>query len=66
MADNQLNESEDVILDEFVTTPYKYGFTTDIETEEFEKGLNPEILKKISGKRNEPEFLIKFRKVNKF
>ena len=28
------------ILDEIVATPYKYGFTTDLETEEFEKGLN--------------------------
>jgi len=50
MSENQLNEFE-VIVDEFVTTPYKYGFTTNIETEEFEKGLNPEIVQKISLKK---------------
>ena len=44
MAENQLNESE-VILDA-VNTPYKYGFTTDIEIEDFEKGLNLEIVRK--------------------
>lgn len=50
MAQDQLNESE-AILDSIVTTPYKYGFTTDVETEEFEKGLNKEIVKKSVVKR---------------
>ena len=52
MAEKQINESEE-ILDAIVTTPYKYGFTTDIEIEEFEKGLNLEIVKKISKKKNQ-------------
>ena len=60
------NESEailtsDEILDEIVTSPYKYGFTTNLETEEFEKGLSKQIVEKISLKRDEPEFLNKFR-----
>lgn len=59
MPENQLNETE--AIDDIVATPYKFGFTTDIETEEFEKGLNREVLKKISAKKHEPEFLIKFR-----
>ena len=42
MSEKQLNE--DAILDDIVTTPYKYGFTTDIATEEFEKGLIPFII----------------------
>ena len=37
MAENQTSNSE-AILDAIVTTPYKYGFTTNLETEEFEKG----------------------------
>ena len=61
MAKNQSNDSEEVILDAIVTTPYKYGFTTDLETEEFEKGLSKEIVEKISLKKQEPEFLKKFR-----
>ena len=60
MAENQVNES-DAILEEIVTTPYKYGFTTEVETEEFEKGLNLEIVKKISSKKDEPLFLLNFR-----
>ena len=60
MAEDQLNKSDE-ILDEIVTSPYKYGFTTDLETEEFEKGLNEDIINKISLKKNEPEFLLAFR-----
>ena len=59
MAENQ--GKEEAILDDIVTTPYKYGFTTNIETEEFEKGLSAEIVKRISSKKNEPSFLRKFR-----
>ena len=43
------------------TQEYKYGFTTDIGVEEFEKGLNAQVIKKISKKKNEPDFLLKFR-----
>ena len=53
MAEDQLNKSDE-ILDAIVTSPYKYGFTTDVETEEFEKGLNEDIIDKISLKKNEP------------
>jgi len=60
MAEKQLKE-EDAILDDIVTTPYKYGFTTDIETEEFEKGLDIEVVRKISRIKEEPDFLLKFR-----
>jgi len=60
MADKQINES-DIILDSIVTTPYKYGFTTDIETENFKKGLSLEIVKEISKKKEEPAFLLNFR-----
>ena len=60
MAEKQGNESE-VILDAIVTTPYKYGFKTDIDIEEFEKGLSLETVKKISRKKDEPSFLLNFR-----
>ncbi len=56
----QINES-DAILEEIVATPYQYGFTTDIAIEEFEKGLNRTILKKISDLKQEPKFLRIFR-----
>jgi Fe-S cluster assembly protein SufB len=58
---NNTNDSESV-LNEFVVTPYKYGFKTIIETEDFPKGLDLEIISKISNKNNEPTFLRQFRK----
>lgn len=40
---------------------YKYGFTTDIETEAFPKGLSEEIVKMISAKKDEPDWLLDYR-----
>lgn len=40
---------------------YKYGFVTDIETEEFPKGLSEEIVRLISAKKNEPDWLLDYR-----
>jgi Fe-S cluster assembly protein SufB len=40
---------------------YKYGFATQIETESFPKGLTEEVVRAISQKKNEPDFLLDFR-----
>ncbi|MDQ2746302.1 MAG: Fe-S cluster assembly protein SufB, partial [Acidobacteriota bacterium] len=40
---------------------YKYGFTTDIETETIPKGLSEDVVRLISSKKNEPEWLLNFR-----
>jgi Fe-S cluster assembly protein SufB len=40
---------------------YKYGFETDIEQETVPKGLNEDIIRLISGKKNEPEWLLEYR-----
>ncbi|MDR1025919.1 MAG: Fe-S cluster assembly protein SufB [Lactobacillus sp.] len=40
---------------------YKYGFTTDIEEERVPKGLNPDIIRLISQKKNEPEWMLDWR-----
>lgn len=40
---------------------YKYGFYTDIETEEFPKGLNEDVIRLISAKKDEPEWLLDYR-----
>lgn len=40
---------------------YQYGFSTTIEKDVIEKGLNKQIIELISKKKNEPEFLLKFR-----
>jgi len=40
---------------------YKYGFVTDIESEVVPRGLNEEIVRTISAKKNEPEFMLEWR-----
>jgi Fe-S cluster assembly protein SufB len=40
---------------------YKYGFVTDIETESIPKGISEETVRRISAKKEEPEFLLEFR-----
>ncbi|MDP6833740.1 MAG: Fe-S cluster assembly protein SufB [Prochlorococcaceae cyanobacterium ETNP1_MAG_9] len=41
--------------------PYRYGFVTDIETEKISKGLDEEVIRLISKKKEEPPFLLNFR-----
>src|SRR6185369_5843087 len=40
---------------------YKYGFTTDVESETIAKGLSEDIVRLISHKKNEPEWLLEWR-----
>ena len=49
------------ILKEHIDSDYKYGFVTDIETEVIPKGLSEEVVRLISKKKNEPEWLLEFR-----
>ncbi len=44
-----------------VNQPYKYGFVTDIETDSIPKGLNEDVIRLISAKKNEPDFMLEFR-----
>jgi Fe-S cluster assembly protein SufB len=52
---------DDKILEEYGAKEYEAGFVTDIETEVFARGLNEEVIRAISKKKNEPEFMLKFR-----
>ena len=45
----------------YESTDYKYGFVTEIESEVFPPGLNEEIVRAISAKKNEPEFMLNYR-----
>ncbi|TLX76153.1 Fe-S cluster assembly protein SufB [Labilibacter sediminis] len=54
-------EDQDKILEEVTGNEYKYGFTTDIETETIPKGLNEDVVRLISKKKNEPEWMLEFR-----
>jgi len=56
-----MDNDENQILNEVTQNEYKYGFTTDIETELIAKGLNEDVVRLISKKKNEPEWLLEFR-----
>jgi len=43
------------------TSKYKYGFSTDLEVDKAPKGLNEDIIKLISSKKDEPEWMLKWR-----
>ncbi len=61
---NQISSSKnygDTTLKDLVDQPYRYGFKTDIETEDFPRGLDETIVTLISQKRSEPPFLLEFR-----
>jgi Fe-S cluster assembly protein SufB len=49
------------LLNELTNKDYEYGFVTNIQTDFISKGLNEEIIRLISAKKNEPEWLLDFR-----
>lgn len=48
-------------IEQFVTKEYQHGFVTDIEMEKAPRGLNEDIVRLISKKKNEPQFLLDYR-----
>lgn len=53
--------TEEDLKEELKNKEYEFGFTTDIESEKAPNGLNEEIIKFISAKKNEPEWLLEYR-----
>ncbi len=56
-----MEKEQDKILQDFTSSEYKFGFISDIEYEHFPKGLNEDIIRLLSEKKNEPEWLLEFR-----
>jgi Fe-S cluster assembly protein SufB len=54
-------EDELKMLEETVSSEYKYGFVTEIDTDVLEKGLNEDVIRLISEKKNEPEWMLEWR-----
>ena len=55
-----MNQTQD-ILDKRIEQDYQYGFITDIEQDILPPGLNEEVIRHISDKKNEPEWLLEWR-----
>ena len=57
----QQTEDETEVLEEFANRDYEWGFITDIEADSAPPGLNEEIIRFISAKKNEPDFMLEAR-----
>ena len=53
--------SEDELLEKVTSSEYKYGFTTDIESDTIPKGLSEDVVRIISAKKNEPKWMLEYR-----
>jgi Fe-S cluster assembly protein SufB len=56
-----MEKDQDKILSDVTTGEYKYGFYSDIEMDRIPKGLSEEVVRLISSKKNEPDWLLEFR-----
>src|SRR5690554_120087 len=58
---SSMAQNEEELLAEVTQREYKYGFTTNIESEKAPLGLNEDIIRLISAKKNEPDWLLEYR-----
>lgn len=56
-----IEPSDDDIINDATTGEYKYGFVSNIDTDILAKGLNEDIVRYISARKGEPEWLLEFR-----
>ena len=56
-----MDNDQDKVISDVTSGEYKYGFVTDIDTETIPVGLNEDIIRMISLRKNEPEWLLEFR-----
>ncbi len=61
MADRIDQEQENALIEEVTEGEYKYGFSSDIDTETLPKGLSEEVVRKISAFKQEPEWMLEYR-----
>ncbi len=61
MKETEKPEKGNQIIEEAAQAEYKYGFVTDIETEVIPKGLDEDVVRRISALKGEPEWLLEFR-----
>lgn len=55
------DNTDNSLVREISNEKYKYGFTTDVHTEIIDRGLNEDVIRMISAKKGEPEWLLDFR-----
>ena len=61
MKETEKPEKGNQIIEQAAQAEYKYGFVTDIETDVIPKGLDEDVVRRISALKGEPEWLLEFR-----
>lgn len=57
----EVNNTNNEYVKKLTEQKYEFGFTTDVHTEIIEKGLNEDVIRLISNKKGEPEWMLEFR-----
>ena len=58
---DEIKKQTNFEINQVISQPYKYGFKTEIEREIFPVGINENIIRLISEKKKEPQFLLEYR-----
>ena len=61
LKDPQVMDDDRTTIEQTVLSEYKYGFVTNIESDEAPKGLSEDTIRFISAKKNEPEWMLEWR-----
>src|SRR5918996_374882 len=61
MVDPQMKTASNPTIESLAEREYQYGFATDIETDSAPRGLDEDIIRLISAKKNEPDFMLEWR-----
>ena len=59
--DTTPQRTDNEVIADAANSEYRYGFVTDIDTDVIECGLNEDVIRHISARKNEPEWLLEFR-----
>ncbi len=60
MSENAIDQST-VLLEQFANRDYEHGWSSDVESDTFEPGLSEDVVRRISAKKEEPEWLLDWR-----
>ena len=55
------SSDDDALLEKFANQDYKWGFSSNVESDTFDPGLSEDVVKKISEKKGEPQWLLDWR-----
>lgn len=61
MAEAPVAQTDDELLEHWAEQDYKWGFVSDVDSETLPPGLNEEVVRFISAKKEEPEWMLEFR-----